>query len=252
MGNESFSLRDQVALVTGGGQGIGLAIAEAMSEAGAHVVIGEINAETGERAAEKVGGTFLPLDVTDSQQVADGVRRIVSEHGSLDVSVHNAGMNRNAPAEEMTDQSWRDVLGLNLDAVFWCSREVGKIMLEQGRGSIVNIASMSGVISNHPQPQVSYNTSKAGVIMLTKSLAGEWAGRGVRVNSISPGYTGTELLKGVQTADPALFDQWISQTPMARVGEPHELGPIAVFLASEASSFVTGSNLVADGGFTVW
>lgn len=252
MGDESFSLRDQVALVTGGGQGIGLAIAEAMSEAGAHVVIGEINAETGQRAAEKVGGTHLPLDVTDSQQVADGVRRIVSEHGSLDVSVHNAGMNRNAPAEEMSDQSWRDVLGLNLDAVFWCSREVGKVMLEQGRGSIVNIASMSGVISNHPQPQVSYNTSKAGVIMLTKALAGEWADRGVRVNSISPGYINTDLLQGVRANDPELYANWLGQTPMGRTGEPREIGPLAVFLASSASSFVTGSNMIADGGLTIW
>ena len=252
MGNDSFSLRDQVALVTGGGQGIGLAIAQAMSEAGAHVVIGEINAETGERAAEKVGGTFLPLDVTDSQQVAEGVRRVVSQHGSLDVSVHNAGMTRNEPAEEMSDQSWRDVLGLNLDAVFWCSREVGKVMLEQGRGSIINMASMSGVVSNHPQPQVSYNTSKAGVIMLTKALAGEWAGRGVRVNSISPGYIGTDLLQNVRNNDPALYEDWLGQTPMGRTGEPQELGPLAVFLASSASSFVTGSNMVADGGFTIW
>lgn len=252
MGTEVFSLRSKVALVTGGGQGIGLEIAKELAGAGAHVVIGEVNPETGARAAEQVQGDFLPLDVTDSKQVADTVERIVSEHGAIDISVHNAGMVRNEPAEEMSDESWRNVLGLNLDAVFWCCREVGKAMLAQGSGSIVNIASMSGLVSNHPQPQVSYNTSKAGVIMLTKSLAGEWAGRGVRVNSISPGYTGTELLKGVQTADPALFDQWISQTPMARVGEPHELGPIAVFLASEASSFVTGSNLVADGGFTVW
>ncbi|CAM01224.1 SDR family NAD(P)-dependent oxidoreductase [Saccharopolyspora erythraea] len=252
MGTEVFSLRDKVALVTGGGQGIGLEIARALRSAGARLVIGEINQETGEKAAAELEGEFLPLDVTDSGAVADGVARIVADHGRIDVSVHNAGMVRNEPAESMPDESWRAVLGLNLDAVFWCCREAGRAMLAQGSGSIINIASMSGLISNHPQPQASYNTSKAGVIMLTKSLAGEWAGRGVRVNSISPGYTGTELLRQVETSQPDWFRTWVAQTPMGRVAEPRELGPIAVFLASEASSFVTGSNLVADGGFTVW
>lgn len=252
MGTEVFSLQDKVALVTGAGQGIGLEIAKALRSSGAHVVLAEINPETGKAAAEEIGGEFLQVDVTDSAQVADAVAKIVAEHGHLDVSVHNAGMVRNEPAEDMSDESWRKVVGLNLDAVFYCCREVGKQMLAQGSGSIVNIASMSGLISNHPQPQVSYNSSKSGVIMLTKSLAGEWGGRGVRVNSISPGYTGTELLRGVQTTQPEWFNSWVAQTPLGRVGEPHELGPVAVFLASEASSFVTGSNIVADGGFTVW
>jgi NAD(P)-dependent dehydrogenase (short-subunit alcohol dehydrogenase family) len=252
MGTDVFSLRDKVALVTGAGQGIGLEIAKALRAAGAHVVVGEINPDTGPDAAKQVEGEFLPLDVTDSRQVADAVRRIVSDHDRIDISVHNAGIARNEPAESMSDETWRTVMGLNLDAVFWCCREVGKAMLAQGCGSIINIASMSGMISNHPQPQVSYNASKAGVIMLTKSLAGEWAERGVRVNSLSPGYTGTDLLKGVRQTNPEWFESWVEQTPMGRVGEPHELGPIAVFLASAASSFVTGSNIVADGGFTVW
>ena len=252
MNTETFSLRDQVAMVTGGGQGIGLELARALAGAGAHPVIAEINEETGRKAAEEVGGQYLKLDVTDSAQVAEAVRGIVDEHGHLDVSVHNAGMCRNEPAEEMSDETWRNVLTLNLDAVFYCCREAGKVMLEQGKGSIVNIASMSGIVSNHPQPQVSYNTSKAGVIMLTKALAGEWAQRGVRVNSISPGYIGTELLQGVRERHPDLYEGWLDQTPMHRTGEPQELGPLAVFLASSASSFVTGSNMVADGGFTVW
>ncbi|MCX2730833.1 SDR family oxidoreductase [Saccharopolyspora sp. NFXS83] len=252
MGTEVFSLQDKVALVTGAGQGIGLEIAKSLRSAGAHVVIGEINPETGKAAAEQVEGEFLPLDVTNSAEVAAGIARIVADHGRLDISVHNAGMVRNEPAEEMSDESWRKVIGLNLDAVFYCSREAGKQMLAQGSGSIINIASMSGMISNHPQPQVSYNSSKAAVIMLTKSLAGEWGRRGVRVNSISPGYTATDLLQGVRDKDPALFDGWMEQTPMGRAGKPQELGPVAVFLASEASSFVTGSNVVADGGFTIW
>ncbi|MER5391143.1 glucose 1-dehydrogenase [Saccharopolyspora sp. NPDC002686] len=252
MGNDVFSLQDKVALVTGGGQGIGLEIAKALRTAGAHVVIAEINPDTGRRAAEEVGGGFEQVDVTDSTAVAALVDRIVAEHGRIDVSVHNAGMVRNEAAESISDDSWRRTMGLNLDAVFWCCREVGRAMLAQGSGSIINIASMSGLISNHPQPQAHYNTSKAAVIMLTKSLAGEWGGRGVRVNSISPGYTGTELLQGVQDTQPEWYAQWLAQTPMGRVAEPREIGPLAVFLAAEASSFVTGSNMVVDGGFTVW
>lgn len=252
MGTDVFSLQDKVALVTGAGQGIGLEIAKSLRTAGAHVVIGEINSETGKQAAEQVEGDFVHLDVTDSGKVAEAVQQVVTDHGRIDISVHNAGMVHNEPAESMSDESWRAVMGLNLDAVFWCCREVGKVMLAQQSGSIINMASMSGLISNHPQPQVSYNASKAGVIMLTKSLAGEWSGRGVRVNSISPGYTGTDLLKQVEVTQPEWFKSWVTQTPMGRVGEPHELGPVAVFLASEASSFVTGSNVVADGGFTIW
>ncbi|MFR9729343.1 SDR family NAD(P)-dependent oxidoreductase [Saccharopolyspora sp. MS10] len=252
MGTEVFSLQDKVALVTGAGQGIGLEIAKSLRSAGAHVVIGEINPETGKAAAEQVEGDFLPLDVTNSAEVAAAVQRIVADHGHLDVSVHNAGMVRNEAAEEMSDDSWRKVVGLNLDGVFYCSREVGKQMLAQGSGSIINIASMSGMVSNHPQPQVSYNASKAAVIMLTKSLAGEWARRGVRVNSISPGYIGTDLLMGVRNTQPEWFDSWMEQTPMQRPGRPEELGPLAVFLASDASSYMTGSNVVSDGGFTVW
>ncbi|WP_017972725.1 SDR family NAD(P)-dependent oxidoreductase [Actinopolyspora halophila] len=252
MSNEDFALHGNTALVTGGGRGIGLNIARSLAEHGAEVVIGEIDPDNGKLAAEEVGGEFVHLDVTDSGRVAEVVRDIVDNHGSLDVSVHNAGMVRNENAEDTTDESWRDVLRLNLDGVFYCCREVGKAMLDQGHGSIVNIASMSGMISNHPQAQVSYNTSKAGVITMTKSLAGEWADRGVRVNAISPGYIGTDLLQGVQRTQPEWYSSWLEQTPMGRVGKPSELGPLAVYLASSASSFMTGSNVVIDGGFTSW
>ena len=152
MGTEIFSLQDKVALVTGAGQGIGLEIAKALRSAGARVVIAEINPETGERAAAEVDGEFRKLDVTDSAAVAEVVSSVAAEHGRIDVSVHNAGTVRNEPAESMSDESWRTVVGLNLDAVFWCCREVGRAMLAQGSGSIINIASMSGMISNHPQP----------------------------------------------------------------------------------------------------
>ena len=155
------------------------------------------------------------------------------------------------PSEDCSDEDWLRVININLNAVFFCCREFGKIMLQQGKGSIINTASMSGIVSNTPQPQSAYNASKAGVIMLTKSLAGEWAKRGVRVNSISPGYIGTELTK-MGMARTEWYNDWLKFTPMGRVGEPREVSAAVVFLASDASSFFTGSNLVVDGGYTCW
>ena len=165
--------------------------------------------------------------------------------------VNNAGIAHNVPAEEMTDEEWRRMISVNLDGVFWSCREAGLVMLERGSGSIVNIASMSGVVSNHPQPQAHYNAAKAGVIMLTKSLAGEWASRGVRVNSVSPGYIRTPLTElGMSRADWA--DVWLSSTPLGRIAEPREIAPAVVYLASDASSYATGTNLLIDGGYTSW
>jgi NAD(P)-dependent dehydrogenase (short-subunit alcohol dehydrogenase family) len=142
-------------------------------------------------------------------------------------------------------------MSVNLDGVFYCCREVGRAMLERGSGAIVNIASMSGVISNHPQPQSAYNASKAGVIMLTKSLAGEWAGRGVRVNAVSPGYIRTPMTE-IGLANQEWADVWISSTPIGRLAEPEEIAPAVLYLASDASSFATGTNLLIDGGYTSW
>ncbi len=247
-----FDLTGRTALVTGAGQGIGLEIARAMRAAGADVVVAERNASTGAAVAEELGGEHVRLDVTDSSAVDAAFARVAADRGRLDVVVNNAGMARNMPAEEETDDGWRQVMGLNLDAVYWCSRAAGRVMLAQGSGSIVNIASMSGLIVNRPQPQAAYNVSKAGVVMLTKSLAAEWAPRGVRVNSISPGYVATPLLRAVEESDPEWTAQWRADTPLGRLAEPKEIGPAAVFLASDASSYVTGSNLVVDGGFTAW
>jgi NAD(P)-dependent dehydrogenase (short-subunit alcohol dehydrogenase family) len=246
-----FSLEGQIAVVTGASRGIGLEIAKAMRTAGAHIVIADIDAEAGPRSAVELGGDFLHTDVTDSTSVRAMVEAVVSKHGRIDAIVNNAGIVRNTPSESVVDEEWSLVLKVNLDGVFWCCREAGKVMLRQGKGSIVNIASMSGVISNHPQPQAAYNVSKAGVIMLTKSLAGEWAGRGVRVNAISPGYIATPMTKrGLET--PEWREVWLSSTPMGRLGEPAEIGPLAVFLASDASSYMTGSNVLIDGGYTAW
>ena len=246
-----FSLDEKIAVVTGAGQGLGLAIAKALQAAGAYVVVTELNEETGQAAAEELGTEFMPLDVTDSGSVRDLVETVRERRGRLDVMVNSAGVAAHVPAEEMSDDEWRFTLSVNLDGVFWCCREAGKAMLEQGSGAIVNVGSMSGIISNRPQAQAHYNASKAAVIMLTKSLAGEWAGRGVRVNSVSPGYIATPLVQE-DLENPELGEVWLSSTPMGRAAQPEEIAPAVVYLASEASSFATGTNLVVDGGYTIW
>jgi NAD(P)-dependent dehydrogenase (short-subunit alcohol dehydrogenase family) len=244
-------LDGRIAVVTGGARGIGFETVKALKENGATVVIADINREAGTKAAEDFDVDFFQVDLTQSSQVIRLAADIRSKHGSIDIAFNNAGIAVNVPSEECIDDDWHKVININLNAVFYCCREFGKVMLEQGKGSIINTASMSGIISNTPQPQAAYNVSKAGVIMLTKSLAGEWAKRGVRVNSISPGYIGTEMTKiGMSNTD--WYRDWLQFTPMGRLGEPREVASVVVFLASDASSYFTGSNLVVDGGYTCW
>jgi len=241
----------RIAIVTGGARGIGLETAKAFKSNGATVVIVDIVRETGMKAAEELGIDFIQSDLTQSGQVKDLATEVRSKHGRIDIAFNNAGIAVSLDSESCSDEDWHRVININLNAVFYCCREFGKVMLEQGKGSIINTASMSGIISNTPQPQAAYNVSKAGVIMLTKSLAGEWAKRGVRVNSISPGYIGTEMTKpGMYNPD--WYPTWMQFTPMGRVGEPCEVAPAVLFLASDASSYITGSNLVMDGGYTLW
>ena len=244
-------LDSRVAIVTGGARGIGLETAKALKENGARIVIVDINAEAGEKAAKELDADFVRTDLTRSDEVSRLATEVRSKHGRIDIAFNNAGIAINAPSEECSDEDWHKVININLHAVFYCCREFGKVMLEQGKGSIINTASMSGIISNTPQPQSAYNVSKAGVIMLTKSLAGEWAKRGVRVNSVSPGYIGTEMTKS-ETANPEWHAAWRKFTPMGRLGEPREVATAVVYLASDASSYFTGSNLVVDGGYTCW
>lgn len=191
----------------------------------------------------------IRTDCTDKAQVDEMVEQVVKELGGLNFCHNNAGICINAPAEEMTWEQWNRVINVNLNGIFLTDVAAGKYMLGHGGGSIINTASMSAHIVNVPQPQCAYNASKAGVIQLTKSLAIEWAKRGVRVNSISPGYIGTELTLNSPTLVP-LINQWNELAPMGRMGTPQELEAICVYLAGDTSSFTTGADFIIDGAFT--
>ncbi|MCP4386204.1 MAG: glucose 1-dehydrogenase [Hyphomicrobiales bacterium] len=255
---ERFRLDDRVAVVTGGARGIGLAIAEALGEAGAIVVVTDLDGEAADDAAHKLADMGYRAeaeqeDVTDSGAVDACRDRIVARHGRVDVLVNNAGIARsNIKAEEMSDEDWLAVVDVNLNGLFWNCRAFGNTMLEAGKGNIVNIGSMSGFIVNKPQEQSQYNASKAGVHHLTKSLAAEWAARGVRVNAVAPTYIETELTAKYLNEQPELRTHWLAGTPMNRLGQPDEIAPVVLFLASDASSLMTGSIVSVDGGYSAW
>jgi NAD(P)-dependent dehydrogenase (short-subunit alcohol dehydrogenase family) len=255
--NNLFDLTDRVAVVTGGGQGIGREIVRTLAKAGAHIAIAEKNLTTGEDAASEVQGIgrkslAVETDVRDPNSVEAMVGRTLEQFGQIDILVCNAGIALNVPSETATVEEWNRVLGVNLFGVIWCCTAVGRHMLERGKGAIVNIASMSGSIVNKPQPQAGYNVSKAGVIMLTKSLAGEWATRGVRVNSVSPGYIGTEMLNKGLKEYPDWGKVWLEMTPMGRLGTPTDVAHAVWYLASDAAAYATGTDLIVDGGYTAW
>jgi NAD(P)-dependent dehydrogenase (short-subunit alcohol dehydrogenase family) len=254
---DKFKLAGRTALVTGGGQGIGLACVEALAEAGAKPIIADRDADAAEkgRAALSAKGyevELVAMDVTDSSRVAQLADEIVARHGRIDILVNNAGIARSeTPAESVSDEHWLNVLDINLNGTFWCCRAFGKHMLRAKSGVIVNIGSMSGFIVNKPQAQCYYNASKAAVHHLTKSLAAEWGARGVRVNAVAPTYIETPLNAFVKN-NPAMWDAWVGGTPMARLGRVDEIASVVLFLASDAASLMTGSIVLVDGGYTCW
>ena len=244
---DAFSIKGQAGIVTGGGKGLGRTYCRLLSEAGANVVIAEIDEKTGKEAAESIpNALYVHTDVTDIASVEAMLETALNKFGKVDFLVNNAGKWKNAPAEDLTQEDWHDVMDLNLNGVFNCCQIVGRQMIAQNSGRIVNISSVSGVIINKPVKvslDVSYFASKAGVIHLSRGLATQWAQYNVRVNVLAPGY---------MAKNPVSNPPWLKDIPMGRPGRPEELGPALIFLVSEASSYITGGVLMVDGGFTLW
>jgi NAD(P)-dependent dehydrogenase (short-subunit alcohol dehydrogenase family) len=251
----NFRLDNQTALVTGAASGIGRRIAVGLAEAGADVACVDLTSPGLEEVVGEIRrlgrkGLALAGDVTDADTMAAAVRRTESELGPLTLAVNSAGIANAAPAEQMDLAQWQRVVNVNLTGVFLSCQAAARPMLDRGRGSILNIASMSGSIVNRGLLQAHYNASKAAVVHLTKSLAMEWAGRGVRVNAISPGYTATPMNNRPEVADQVR--QFVADTPLGRMASVDELVGPAVFLLSDAASFCTGVDLLVDGGFSCW
>lgn len=254
-----FRLDQKTAVITGGERGIGLEIALGYAKAGANIIIAgilesEFNNATGLIRQQNVQCVCIATDVSKEASVMNMVTRATDLFPSIDILVNNAGINALYPAESMPLEIWQKVMDVNLTGVFLVSREIGSVMLRQKSGSIINIASMSGLIVNPlPQTQCHYNTSKAGVIMLTKCMAVEWADRGVRVNAIAPGFMRTPLTKKrLSNPDDPVVQKWLTMTPMHRIGNPEELVGLALYFGCSASSFTTGTVLPVDGGYTCW
>lgn len=255
---EKLRLDGRVAVVTGAGQGIGAACARALGEAGATVIVADMMVDRVGHMVDAlkelgIAAYGATLDVTKSADVDALADQIQRDHGRIDVLVNNAGVAQSdVRAEDTSDAHWKFHMDVNLDGLFWCCRAFGRKMLEQGSGAIVNIGSMSGFIVNKPQPQSFYNASKAAVHHLTRSLAAEWGARGVRVNAVAPTYIETPLTQFGMNESPDMYKVWLEMTPMGRVGQPDEIASVVHFLASDAASLLTGSIVVADGGYTCW
>lgn len=254
---ETFEIADRHALVTGAGRGLGRQMALGLAEAGADVTVADIEGEAAEETADEIreigpSATAVTVDVADEAEVQAMVETATERLGPIDTLVNNAGVSDLTPAEEYPLDTWQTVIDVNLTGVFLCAKHVGRQLLErEAAGSIINMASMSGFIANFPQPQVAYNASKAGVVMVTRSLASEWATEGIRVNAIAPGYMRTKMVDEALDQQPDMGETWIEDTPMGRLGRPEEIKPLVVYLASDASSYVTGEVAFIDGGFTI-
>ena len=249
-----FDFEGQVVAITGGASGIGLETARAFAACGAVVALLDVNEEVLASAAGEIVGTGAKVsthvvNVTDPAGLDAAAAAVIAAHGKVTVLVNSAGIARLHSALDVSDEDWRLVMDVNVNGTFWASRAFGRYMVERREGSIVNLGSMSGLIINRPQFAASYMASKGAVHMLTKALAVEWVDSGVRVNAVAPGYVGTEMTLKMRER-PELFNVWMDMTPMKRCGEPSEIASAILFLASPASSYVTGSILSVDGGYT--
>ena len=246
----STNLTDKVALVTGAARGLGRAIAQTLSNAGAKIACIDVNAETladTVAAIRAAGGTAEPIacDVTQSEQVGDAVDRVIALWGKLDILVNNAGITRDNVIVRMKDDQWDAVLNINLRGTFLFTRAAARPMMKARQGRIINVASVSGLMGN--PGQVNYSASKAGVIGLTRTVAKELAGRNVTVNAVAPGFIATDMTAKLGEE---ILTQVRKEIPLGRLGEPQDVADAVLFLASDAASFITGHVLTIDGGLT--
>lgn len=253
---KSFRLDGERAVVTGGGRAIGLCCVEALAGAGASIVVIERNEDdAAEAVALRKRGYDIDVrvgDVSDSTRMEAIAKGLVDDGRPATILVNNAGIGQSGIAsEDVTDEDWLRIMNVNLNGLFWCSRAFGRHMVKAGKGVIVNLGSMSGTICNRPQPQTPYNVSKAAVHHLTKSMAAEWAQHGVRINAVAPTYIETPMVKAV-AANKDRIPIWLADTPMGRMGHPEEVASAVLFLASPASSLMTGAIVNTDAGFTCW
>jgi NAD(P)-dependent dehydrogenase (short-subunit alcohol dehydrogenase family) len=257
MGKDMFSLKGYCSVVTGAARGLGKYMSEALALYGSNIVVADIDINIAEKTARElrknnIEAIAIKMDVRDEGQIDFMVKSVLDVFGKIDVLINNAGICKHVNVENMSYSDWQEVIDINLNGVFKTSRAVGREMIKNSKGSIINISSMSGIIVNTPQNQAAYNVSKAGVIMLTKSLAAEWAKYNIRVNTIAPGYMNIGVAEKFFKEKTDMARKWVSLIPMGRPGEPEELGGIAVYLASNASSYVTGGVFTIDGGYTIY
>ncbi len=251
-----FRLDGRSAVVTGGARGIGHAVCEALTDAGAGIEIWDINGELGKTACEglvKSGrpARFREIDLTNPAKVERQAELTWSEQGAVDILVNCVGICHNTDVTAIPDDEWREVMNVNVNALYWSCRAFAQRMAARKSGVIVNIGSNSGFIVDKPQPQAHYNASKGAVHMMTKSFACELASQGVRVNAVAPSYTLTEMTR-LGLAKSEWSEIWHEMTPMKRFAEPSEIASVVLFLASPAASYMTGSVILVDGGYTCW
>lgn len=248
--------RNRVAVITGGARGIGFALAEALANRGADIALfdrldtADAVAELGNRVVGRVGG--YPVDVTDAASISAAFDRVEGDFMTATVLVNCAGITTGTPALDTSLDSWQRVMDVNLTGTFLTCTEFARRAVTAGLpASVVNVSSMSAFTVNVPQTQSAYNTSKAGVSMLTKSLAVEWLPLGVRVNAIAPGYIASDMTRDFVAKNPEMADEWIRRIPAKRMGTPEELSELVVYLASERSRYLVGQSIVIDGGYSL-
>ncbi len=251
---DKFKLNKTISLVTGGAGGIGTEVCKSLLDAGSRVILADINSKKSKKLINKLNNKnieFYKLDSTSEESIHSLSKFIIKKYKRLDILINCIGICFNKKAEKITKKEWDKVIDININSMFYICKEFGKIFIKQKNGNIVNIGSNSGLIVDKPQPQASYNASKAAVHQLTKSLACEWAKYNIRVNAVAPGYVATEMTL-LGRKKPHWFKYWIEMTPMKRLAEPSEIASVVLFLASESSSYCTGSVISVDGGYTSW